>query len=78
MENEATGTAEGRMAARGQRVGEKLDELAGGAQDLLERGKGRAVAWREGATQYIQDQPMKAALIAAGIGLVFGVLLARR
>lgn len=49
---------------------EKLDETVGGVQDA-------AADKVDDLTKAIRDQPMQAAVIAAGIGFVFGLLLTR-
>jgi ElaB/YqjD/DUF883 family membrane-anchored ribosome-binding protein len=67
-----------RMAERAERVGHRLDELSAEAQDLVERGKERALVARDNLTSYVQDRPMKSVLIAAGVGLFLGAILSRR
>jgi ElaB/YqjD/DUF883 family membrane-anchored ribosome-binding protein len=63
---------------RAQRVGQQVDALKAEAQDLFERGKERAVVLRNDARHYVQDRPLRAVLAAAGVGVVVGLLLARR
>jgi ElaB/YqjD/DUF883 family membrane-anchored ribosome-binding protein len=67
-----------KMAERGERVGQKLDDIASEAHDLYGRGRDRALVWKDSVGHYVQDQPMKSLLIAAGVGLVLGALLSRR
>lgn len=81
MANEAAEKAHAiasRMAERGERVGHKLDELSSEAQELMERGRERAQVVKDSVSSYVQDRPMKSMLIAAGVGLALGALLARR
>ena len=44
------------------------------AEEYYDRGREKAQEWERGIEEYVQEQPIKALLIAAGIGLVFGVL----
>ena len=66
------------LAERGERIGDKIDTLSGSARDIYERGKERAQVWGEDLGHYVQNQPVKSMLIAAGIGLVLGAVLTRR
>ena len=66
------------LAQRGERLGEKLDTIGEGARDVYAKGKERAQAWGDDLGSYVQNQPVKAVLIAAGVGLILGALLARR
>jgi ElaB/YqjD/DUF883 family membrane-anchored ribosome-binding protein len=63
---------------RAQRVSQRVDALREEAQDLLERGKERAVVLRNDARHYVQDRPLRSVLTALGVGVFLGVLLARR
>jgi ElaB/YqjD/DUF883 family membrane-anchored ribosome-binding protein len=67
-----------KMAERGERMGQKLDDIASEAQDLYGRGRDRALVWKDSMIHYVQDQPMKSVLIAAGVGLILGAILTRR
>lgn len=57
---------------------EQLDALKGSAAECLEQGRARAMQMERTIEGQIRSQPMRAMLIAAGIGLVAGFLLARR
>lgn len=59
-----------REAAR-QAVGQVKDQAA----SYYARGKETAKQWQDGSEQYIQENPIKSVLIAAGAGLVLGLLL---
>lgn len=61
-----------------QRVGQQMEALREEAQELLERGKERALVLRNDARHYVQDRPLSTVLTAAGVGFVIGFLLARR
>jgi ElaB/YqjD/DUF883 family membrane-anchored ribosome-binding protein len=57
---------------------EQLDSWKGCATDYVEQGRARAMEMERTLESQIRSQPMKAVLIAAGVGLVAGVLLSRR
>jgi ElaB/YqjD/DUF883 family membrane-anchored ribosome-binding protein len=80
MVNEETGAQSYRSGVeeRAQRVGQRVDALKEEAQDLLERGKERALVLRNDARHYVQDRPLRSVLTALGVGVFLGVLLARR
>jgi ElaB/YqjD/DUF883 family membrane-anchored ribosome-binding protein len=78
MENEVVQKASHALSERAHQVGNKIDELADNANQLYGRGKERALEWRDSVDHYVQDRPMKSVLIAAGLGLFVGALLARR
>ena len=75
MDQEAVHERAGKIA---ERATHKIDELKGEAQDLYGRGKDRALELRDNVDHYVQDQPMRSVLIAAGVGLCLGLILARR
>ena len=66
------------LEERAQRVGQRVDVLKEEAQDLLERGKERALVLRNDARHYVQDRPLRSVVTALGVGVFLGVLLARR
>ena len=74
MANE-TVTREGKIA---ENVAHKVDEIAGTAHELYERGRDRAEEFRNSVDGYIKERPMRAMMIAAGVGLCLGLILARR
>ena len=80
MVNEESGSNAYRSGVeeRAQRVGQQVNALKNEAQDLYERGKERAVVLRNDARHYVQDRPLRAVLTAAGVGVLLGLLLARR
>lgn len=73
-----------------ERAGEKVQNLRSGVQDMASRGmstvsESAAAAQRHlghyanATTRYVADQPLKSALIAAGVGaLVAGLIIALR
>ena len=57
---------------------EQYDALKSSAADYLEQGRQRAIDMERTLESQIQAQPLRAVLIAAGVGLVAGILLCRR
>jgi ElaB/YqjD/DUF883 family membrane-anchored ribosome-binding protein len=55
----------------------KYEELRDSAADYYQQGKERAQEWEHGLEQYVQEKPLQAVLIAAGIGVVLGLLWKR-
>ena len=45
---------------------------------LVETGKSRLSEWRGGFEDGVREKPIQSLLIAAGVGTVIGLLLARR
>jgi ElaB/YqjD/DUF883 family membrane-anchored ribosome-binding protein len=56
---------------------EKFEHLRDGAADYYEQGREKAQEWQHGVEQYVQEQPIKALLIAAGVGVLLGILWKR-
>jgi ElaB/YqjD/DUF883 family membrane-anchored ribosome-binding protein len=56
---------------------EKYEELRDQAADYYEQGREKAHEWQHGVEQYVQEQPIKALLIAAGVGMLLGILWKR-
>ena len=59
-------------------ISERVGEARERARHLYEAGKERAIELEGNFERYVQDRPIKSVLAAAGIGLVIGLLLARR
>ncbi len=57
---------------------EQLESLKSTAADYIEQGRYRALEAERSIESQIRSQPMRAVLIAAGVGLVAGILLSRR
>lgn len=47
------------------------------AQDYYQQGREKAVEWEQGLEQYIHEKPLQAVLIAAGVGVILGLLWKR-
>ena len=56
---------------------EKYNELRDQASEYYEEGRQRAMEWEQGLEQYVQEKPIKSLLIAAGVGLLLGMLWKR-
>jgi ElaB/YqjD/DUF883 family membrane-anchored ribosome-binding protein len=56
---------------------EQYDQLRGQASDYYEQGRARAQEWEQGLETYVQDKPLQALAIAAGVGLLVGLLWRR-
>jgi ElaB/YqjD/DUF883 family membrane-anchored ribosome-binding protein len=56
---------------------EKLEQVKAGAAELAEEGRERVQEMERSVERYIAEHPVKAMLIAAGVGLVVGRVLLR-
>jgi ElaB/YqjD/DUF883 family membrane-anchored ribosome-binding protein len=56
---------------------EKFNDLKQQANDYYDQGRERAQEWEQGLEQYVQEKPIQSLLIAAGVGLVLGMLWKR-
>ncbi len=56
---------------------EKYEELSEQARHYYDQGRDMAREWEEGLESYVREKPLQAVLIAAGIGLVLGMLWKR-
>jgi ElaB/YqjD/DUF883 family membrane-anchored ribosome-binding protein len=61
-----------------QMASEQYDTLRTSANDYIEQGRARAMEMERSLESQIRDQPLKSVLMAAGFGLVLGVLWSRR
>ena len=57
---------------------EKLGEIKDRANDYYNRSKETAQEWEQSLESYVQEKPLQAVLIAAGVGLVLGLIWRRR
>ena len=57
---------------------EQYGQLREQAADYYEQGRQRALEMEQSLEQYVQEKPIQALLIAAGIGVVLGWLWKRR
>ena len=56
---------------------EKYEQLRDQASDYYEQGRQRAQEWEQGLEQYVQEKPIQSLLIAAGVGVLLGLLWKR-
>lgn len=81
--------AESLLRATAAETGEKLEEARGRAEESVRQAKARLAAVEEEALErarvlageadeYVRGNPWQAVGIAAGVGLLLGVLLSRR
>lgn len=81
--------AEGLLRATASQTGDKVDEVRSRAEESVRQAKARlaemedetlerARALASEADQYVHDKPWAAVGVAAGIGLLLGLLLSRR
>ena len=61
---------------RGQAT-EKYEQFRDQASDYYEQGRQRAMEMEQGLEQYVQEKPIQALLIAAGVGMLLGMLWKR-
>src|SRR5579863_1579159 len=56
---------------------EKYQHLSDQAQEYYEQGREKAREWEQGLESYIQEKPLQSVLIAAGVGVLLGLLWKR-
>ena len=56
---------------------ERYNQLRDQANEYYETGRERAREWEQGLEQYVQEKPLQAVLIAAGVGVLLGLLWKR-
>jgi ElaB/YqjD/DUF883 family membrane-anchored ribosome-binding protein len=56
---------------------EKYGQLRDQAADYYEQGRQRATEMEQSLEQYVQEKPIQSLLIAAGVGVLLGVLWKR-
>jgi ElaB/YqjD/DUF883 family membrane-anchored ribosome-binding protein len=56
---------------------EKYNQFSDQAKDYYNQGRDAAQQWEQSIEGYVQEKPMQALLIAAGVGLLLGVLWKR-
>ena len=47
------------------------------AEEYYDRGRETAQQWQHDLESYVQEQPVKALMIAAGVGMLFGIIWKR-
>ena len=56
---------------------DKFNDLRDQAAEYYEQGRQRAMEWEHSLEEYVQQQPIKSLLIAAGVGALLGFLWRR-
>lgn len=56
---------------------QKYNEMSDQARQYYEQGRQKAQEWEQGLESYIQEKPLQAVLIAAGVGVLLGLLWKR-
>ncbi|SFB93074.1 DUF883 family protein [Massilia yuzhufengensis] len=81
--------AQSMLTAAGALTGEKADELRNRGMEMLDRALGRAGRYQGQALEkgkelahdadvYVKDNPWRTVAVAAGVGVLLGVLLSRK
>jgi ElaB/YqjD/DUF883 family membrane-anchored ribosome-binding protein len=60
-----------------QQATEQYEHLRGQAEDYYQQGKERAQEWEQSLESYVREKPVQSLMIAAGVGVVIGLLLKR-
>jgi ElaB/YqjD/DUF883 family membrane-anchored ribosome-binding protein len=58
-------------------AGEQYENLRSQASEYYDQGRQRAQEWEQGLEQYVQEKPIQSILIAAGVGMLLGILWKR-
>ena len=56
---------------------EKYDQVRKEAAHVYNEGRHKAEQWEESLESYVQEKPLQAVLLAAGVGLLLGLLWKR-
>jgi ElaB/YqjD/DUF883 family membrane-anchored ribosome-binding protein len=56
---------------------EKFNEVRGRASEAYSHGKEAAERWEQSLEGFVQEKPLQAVLLAAGVGLLLGLLWRR-
>jgi ElaB/YqjD/DUF883 family membrane-anchored ribosome-binding protein len=55
----------------------KYGELRDQAQEYYEQGRQQAMEWEQGLEDYVREKPLQSLLIAAGVGMLLGIIWKR-
>jgi ElaB/YqjD/DUF883 family membrane-anchored ribosome-binding protein len=81
LKNKAADVVEDVRAMGGQ-VGkaarEQYENLRSKASDYVDQGREKAEEWEDSVESYIKAKPVQALLMAAGVGVILGLLWRRR
>jgi ElaB/YqjD/DUF883 family membrane-anchored ribosome-binding protein len=62
----------------GKAAREQYENLRSRASDYVEQGREKAEEWEDSVESYIKAKPVQALLMAAGVGVILGLLWRRR
>ena len=86
------GAGSGQLRDTAQQVQQGIREMGGQVRDIAsdqynnlreqasqyyEQGRQRAQEWEQGLEQYVHEKPIQSLLIAAGVGMLLGILWKR-
>jgi ElaB/YqjD/DUF883 family membrane-anchored ribosome-binding protein len=57
---------------------EKMRDVRDHANEYYEQGRDRAMEWEQGLESYVKEKPLQSLMIAAGVGVILGLLWKRR
>jgi ElaB/YqjD/DUF883 family membrane-anchored ribosome-binding protein len=60
-----------------EQAGEQFDQMRQQANQYYEQGRQRAMEMEQSLEEYVQEKPIQALLIAAGVGMLLGLLWKR-
>ena len=60
-----------------EQASQAYGQLRDQAADYYEQGRQRAQEWEQGLEDYVQQKPIQSLLIAAGVGMLLGMLWRR-
>jgi ElaB/YqjD/DUF883 family membrane-anchored ribosome-binding protein len=78
MAAEYSAQADGIKTSARKAATEGISDLREGVREYMARGKERLVELEEGLEGQVQEHPIRSILIAAGVGVLVGALIARR
>jgi len=84
-QTQGVGAAAGQMGQQLRDLGgqvrdqatQRYEQLRDQATDYYEQGRQRAQEWEKSLEDYVHEKPLQAVLIAAGVGMLLGVLWKR-
>jgi ElaB/YqjD/DUF883 family membrane-anchored ribosome-binding protein len=56
---------------------QKYEQLRDSASEYYQQGRERAQEWEQNIEEYVREKPLQAVLIAAGVGVLLGLLWKR-
>jgi ElaB/YqjD/DUF883 family membrane-anchored ribosome-binding protein len=56
---------------------EQYEHLRDSASEYYQAGRDKAVEWQNQLEDYVREQPLKAVLMAAGVGVLLGIIWKR-